>query len=91
MNHEITVRIRQAQGSKAMAMSPGLLSKADAHSFRLRLNQMNEWDLRVLASLLWMQKHDHDTSDLAGLPALLDFLTPADIEDADDLDGDDDA
>lgn len=67
-----------------MAMSPGLLSKAEAESFRLRLAQMNEWDLRVLASLLWMQKHEFDTSDLAGLPTLLDFLTPSHIEDADD-------
>jgi hypothetical protein len=74
-----------------MAMSTGLLTKSDANSFRQRLSQMNEWDLRVLASLLWLQKHDHDTSDLAGQPALLDFLTPPEIEDADDQDSDDDA
>lgn len=67
-----------------MSMSPGLLSKEEAESFRLRLAQLNEWDLRVLASLLWMQKHDYGTSDLAGLPALLDSLTPSNIEDDDD-------
>ena len=73
-----------------MAMTPGLLSESEALSFRQRLAQLNEWDLRVLASFLWMAKYDHDTSDLAGLPALLESLTPTALESADDLEDDDD-
>jgi len=69
-----------------MSMTPALISEAEATSFRERLAQMNDWDLRVLASLLWMEKNDHDTSDLSGLPALLDYLTPTELKDADDDD-----
>ena len=47
-------------------------------------------DLRVLASLLWMQKHEYDSNNLAGLPALLDLLTPAHIEADDDQNEKDD-
>lgn len=59
-----------------MSLKPGLLNGAETLWFRHRLANLGDYDLRVLASLLWLEKHDHDTTDLAGLPALLDFLTP---------------
>ena len=59
-----------------MSLKPGLLTGAETLWFRHRLANLGDYDLRVLASLLWLEKHDHDTTDLAGLPALLDFLTP---------------
>jgi len=71
-----------------MAMTPGLLSDVEAESFRQRLTSLNEWDLRVLASFLWLEKYDHDTSDLAGLPAVLDSLAPSALEHPDDEDDD---
>jgi len=70
-----------------MSMKPGLLSEAESLAFRTNLAQMDQWDLRVLASLLWLKKFDHDSSDLAGLPALLDSLTP-ELESDDALDDD---
>ena len=76
-----------------MAMDPGVLGDQDSRHFRQRLAQLTDWQLRVLASLLWLEKNDHDTSDLAGLPALLDSLTPTGIEDAaiSEDEGDDDS
>lgn len=67
-----------------MAMTPGLLSEEETKIFRHRLANLTEWELRVLGSFLWLEKHDHDTSDLKGLPALLDSLAPAALEHPDD-------
>jgi len=72
------------------SFKPGLLTEAESLAFRTKLAQMNQWQLRVLASLLWLEKCNHDTSDLAGLPGLLDFLTPELDDDLDDDDLDDD-
>lgn len=71
-----------------MAMTPGLLSDEEAKVFRHRLANLDEWELRVLGSFLWLEKYDHDTSDLAGLPTLLDSLAPTTLEHPDDEDDD---
>ncbi len=75
--------------AKMTSFKPGLLTEAESLAFRTKLTQMNQWHLRVLASLLWLEKGNHDTSDLAGLPGLLDFLTPELDDDLDDDDLDD--
>lgn len=56
-----------------MSLKPGLLSGAETLWFRHRLANLGDYDLRVLASLLWLEKHDHDTLTLLGYQPYLTF------------------
>lgn len=70
-----------------MSLKPGILTEEQADLLRDRLSSLSEWDLRVLASWLWLENYDHDTSDFAGLAALQAYLAPESLEsDSDDAD-----
>jgi hypothetical protein len=60
-----------------MSLQPVKMTMKQVEEFKQRLAAMTDWEIRVLASLLDLEKQDHDTSDLAGLPALLDTLLPS--------------
>jgi len=56
-------------------MKPMRLHENGIEILRARLANLDAMEIRVLASLLFMVRDDIDTSDLNGLPALLDKLT----------------
>jgi hypothetical protein len=57
-----------------VGMEPYALKDHERSEFVNALNTLSRYELNVLWSLLSLLNDDHDTSDLNGVPALLDDL-----------------
>src|ERR1043165_8015332 len=52
---------------------PAILPEMEALKLREQLARLTDWELRVLASMLFLTKVNEDMSDLAGSPARSDM------------------